>query len=471
MSDNKFQLHDVSLKKEHFDSSVSSYNPWLLVFMCFSILGILSFLLPDDIRHGFTRIALIYVFLGSLFITAPFYFVFTRFLKEKQKSLSNKEQSGIFLTLIISVFIISVLGAVVFMFFSDSSVVFNLSVIILFILLSLNWQLLLFLSISPRFLLIAACYFLAIIGVLLLGITVNLFAGAIGLINIMNLGIGALFFILWYLVSEKIKISYTINFNFYSFIKQKPYYLIFGLIVVFGVFIDKIVFWSSDLSKVYSNVFISFSAYETSVAMAFLTALPPIIYFVVNVEKKIHDKSKKLYESISLGARLKVIENNKRELMEYILKAFFNILKIQVTTVFSVTYLATQIFTLFKLPLENVILFRTALWGVACFVLFSFIVTILLHWDFQKSAFLLCLLFFITNLITSYLVLQFDQKYATYGFSFTCLIALLVALIILAYIIKNLIYIVFINPPIAYKAKIIKGKRIGNYLILNGKRV
>ena len=304
-----------------------------------------------------------------------------------------------------------------------------------------------------------------------MGIGVNLFAGAIGLINVLNLGIGTLFFILWYLVSEKNKISYTINMHIYLYIKQNPYYLILGIIVVFSLFIDKIVFWCSDLSKVYANAFVSFSAYETSVAMAFLTAVPPIIYFVVHVEKIIHEKSKTFFQSIRLGSQLKIVENNKKELTEYILKAFFNILKIQVTTVFSVNYLATQIFSLFKLPLENVILFRTALWGVACFVLFSFIITVLLHWNFKEYTLFLCILFFISNFISSYLVLQFDRKYITYGFSFTCLIVLLTALIILAYLLKNLIYIVFKKPPIAYKAKIIKGKWLGNYLIKNGKHV
>ena len=38
-------------------------------------------------------------------------------------------------------------------------------------------------------------------------------------------------------------------------------------------------------------------------------------------------------------------------------------------------------------------------------------------------------------------------------------------------LLKNLIYIVFKKPPIAYKAKIIKGKWLGNYLIKNGKHV
>ncbi|MBN1798127.1 MAG: exopolysaccharide Pel transporter PelG [Spirochaetales bacterium] len=471
MSDHKLQPHAMDLKTEHFNSRVSSYNPWLIIFMCYSFLGIICFLLPDDITHGFTRITLFYALLGSLFITAPFYFVFIRFLNEKLKILSNVDRSGIFLILIISIFTLAVIGAVVFMFFSDASVVFNLSVIILFILLSLNWLLLLFLSISRQFLLIAACYFIAIIGILLVGTGVELFAGEIGLINVLNLGIGAVFFILWYLVSEKIKITYTVKLDFFSFVKQKPYYLIFGLIVILGIFIDKIVIWSSDLSKIYAHVFVSFSAYETSVAMAFLTAIPPVIYFVLNVEKRIHVKSKKLYESINLGSQLNIIENNQRELTEYILKAFFNILKIQVTTVFSVNYLATQIFSLFKLPLENVILFRTALWGVACFVLFSFIVTILLNWDFKGSVLFLSLLFLVINMITSYIASHLDQRYTTYGFSFTCLIVLLAALIILVYTIKNLIYIVFKNPPIAYKAKIIKGKRIGNYLIKNGKRV
>jgi uncharacterized membrane protein len=471
MSDNNFQIHDATLKFKYLNAPDSYYSPWLLFFMCFSLLGILCFLLPDDITHGFTRISLIYVFLGSLFITAPLYFTFNRFLNEKQKSLSTIEHSGVFVTIIISILIFSVLCAAVFMFFSNAPVVFNLSVIVLFLFLSLNWMLLLFLSSSEHFLLIAACYFLAIIGIFLLGAALSIFFGTIGFINTMNLGVGAVFFILWYVVVEKLKISYTINFSFFSFVKQKPYYLILGLTVVFCFFVDKIVFWSSGFSKIYSNVFMSFSVYETSLAMAFITALPPIIYFVFNVEKKIYEKSKKLYDSITLGSQLNIIENNKKELTEYILKAFFNILKIQVTTVFSVNYLATQIFTLFKIPLENVILFRTALWGVACFVLFSFIITILLYWDFRKLVLVLCVLFFTVNFVASYLVIHFDQKYATYGFSFTCLITLAAALIILAYIIKNLVYIVFKSPPIAHKAKVVKKNRIGTYLIKNGKRV
>jgi uncharacterized membrane protein len=234
---------------------------------------------------------------------------------------------------------------------------------------------------------------------------------------------------------------------------------------------DKIVFWSSAYSKLYNNVFVSFAPYETSIAMAFLTAVAPVIYFVLSAEKKIFGKSKQLYESITLGAELKTVETAKKDLVEYLLKVFFNILKIQLTTVFSVNYLATQIFTVFKLPLENVILFRTALWGVACFVLVSFIVTFLLYWDFRKQALFLCTLFLAANTCASFLAVHLDHKYATYGFSFSCLITLIAALTIAAYIIKNLVYILFKNPPITQKVKIVKGIKAGNYLIRDGKRI
>jgi uncharacterized membrane protein len=471
MEEHKFRIFDEGLRKEHLYSPVRFYSPWLLIFTCLSFLGILSFMLPDEIEYGLSRITLIYVFLGSFVITAPFYFVFVRFLAEKHKTLSSAGLHGILVSLITAVCALAVACGGLLLFFSNGLLIFNISVIILFIVVSGSWLLLLFLNSSPRFLSITAGYFLGGSCALLLGLAGNALAGPLGLINFTCLGFAAIFFALWYLVAENIKLTYTFNAGLFSYIRKRPYYMVLGLVIVLGLIMDKVVFWSVASSKLYNNIFVSFAPYETSIALAFLTAIPPVIYFVLGGERKIFEKSRRLYEAISLGAEHNTVDTAKKDLVEYLLKVFFNILKIQLTAVFSVNYLATQIFSIFKLPLENVILFRTALWGVACFVLVSFIITFLLYWDFKKQALFLCLLFLIANTCASFLVAHLDHKYATYGFSFSCLLTLAAALTIAAYIIKNLVYVLFKSPPIAQKFKIVKGMKAGNYLIRDGKRI
>ncbi len=471
MEEDKFKIVDEGLHKEHLYSPVRFYSPWLLIFTCFSFLGIISFLLPDEIEYGLSRITMIYIFLGSFLITAPFYFVFVRFLAEKNNTLSQNRLHGILVSLVVVVCALAIVCGGLLLFFSKGLLVFSISVIILFILVSGNWLLLLFLNSSPRFLIITGGYFLGGSCALLLGLAGNALAGPLGLINFTCLGFAALFFTLWYLVAENLKLTYTFNPDIFSYIVRRPYYVILGLVIVMSLLMDKVVFWSFAYSKLYSNVFASFAPYETSIAMAFLTAIPPVIYFVIGGEQKIFGKSKHLYEAISLGAEHTMVETAKKDLVEHLLKVFFNILKIQLTTVFSINYLATQIFAIFKLPLENVILFRTALWGVACFVLISFIVTFLLYWDFKKQALFLCVLFLVANVGTSFLVIHLEHKYATYGFSFSCLITLIAALTIAAYLIKNLVYVLFKNPPISQKVKIVRGLKAGNYLIRDGKRI
>jgi uncharacterized membrane protein len=471
MQGNDFRIFDQGLRKDHMYGAVSFYSPWLLLFLCVSLLGVVSLLLPDEIGQGFSRVTMFFVFLGSLLITAPFYFVFTRFLAEKQKTLTPAGVSGIFVSLMVVVFALAVVCSAVMLVFSSSLLVFNLSVIILFFILSCNWLLLLFLNSVPRFHLITAGYFIGMICTLLLGLAGKAVGGILGFVNFINLGAASLFFILWFMVAEKVKISYTPGTDVYSFMKREPFYPILGVVIALGFLADKIIFWSSGFGKIYRNVFFSFAPYETTVAIAFLTAIPPIIYFILSPEKKIFQKSRKLYQSLSQGAEYGTIRADKKDLVEYMAKAFFNILKIQLAVVFSLNYLATQMFSLFKLPLENVILFRTALWGVACFVIVSFIITFLLYWDFRKYAMFLAVLFLGSNILFNVLVLQLHPKYLTYGFSFACLVTLAAALGIIAYILKNLVYLLFRTPPITQKVRVIRGIKNGTYLIKDGKRI
>jgi uncharacterized membrane protein len=99
----------------------------------------------------------------------------------------------------------------------------------------------------------------------------------------------------------------------------------------------------------------------------------------------------------------------------------YHVLQIQVLATFLVNYYAANLFTALQLPLEQVPVFRTAVWGTGFYALFSICQSVLLDFGFPRLVRRLGLWFFLSHGLAASAMSAGGNRLAAYGFALAAL--------------------------------------------------
>ncbi len=387
-------------------------GPWIL-----SIIGIflISRFAGVALAEGRTLFmgVIIYSYAFSLFIFGGTHYVFTRMVADIIYLDERREAGAALVLFSVLIAALSQLVALLAVRGLDTDTIaraplFKLGAVLFFTVINLTWLLMIFISLSKRY--------LAIFIIFLTGISTSV-AGVVGLGTRLGLG-GAM---MGFATGQSLTalLLFVLSFRecppgrfaaaagrLAAYFPKYRYLFLTGLFYYWGIWIDKIVFWIAFGTPVPGSFIRLFDAYDIPVYLANLTMIPGLIYFIVAAETNFYVRLKNFLLSLSHGRYDAILEQKVRLQAEMRTCLTEQSLFQGVLTVFLLLAAPALTAALFQNAVDSSIL-RVTLTAVFFHLLFLTALTLLFYLEMYAQAFLASLVFFCLNLALSVLTARF----------------------------------------------------------------
>ena len=227
-----------------------------------------------------------------------------------------------------------------------------------------------------------------------------------------------------------------------GYFKLFPALIFIGLLQSLGIWVDKFIFWTGELSVTAAGIATA-PKYDSAMFLAFLTALPAVTHFFVKQEADFSERFQHYFDEVFFRSSFDKIKESADSLRRIVVDALKDIVAIQGVVTFLCAFFGEEILRFLGLPVSQVGMFRCGVVGSLFLVLFMFSNVILLYFDRQREVLFTVAVFFIANLALSLLSLELGYQFYGFGFAAACLAGLLVSLLVLANQLYNLEYMTF----------------------------
>ncbi|MBA3017598.1 MAG: exopolysaccharide Pel transporter PelG [Proteobacteria bacterium] len=453
-----FELKKILNKQTFLDditayvySAVLSSGPWLMTIISLAVLGIYGGWIIGFREHEIFRSTVIYTYAFSLIFVGIIQLVATRYLADRFYEKKSQITLITFLTCTILLLSFGTLFSSILYFFCKVSLLHKFLGIMLFLVVSMIWLCMIFLSAIKDYNSIinafAAGALISIIACLKLG---N-YMGSEGFILGYMLGQALTFFWLLARLLTEFPTGKLWDNDFIPFFKKYWDLMLIGLIYNIAIWADKIVFWFAPDSRLIVPWFRTHDIYEAPVFFSYLTIVPTLAIFLIKLETEFYKHYRQYYGKV-LGKKSMTDILQEKELM-------INSLKRNIRQVFIIQGAVTILCLIFSPELVKMTqltpiqapLLRIALIGAFLQALLTINIIIMFYFDLRKSVLAVATLFLSSNAGLSYLSTQLGFQYYGYGYTFSCLLSLIFGFYILNIKLNDLEYITFSGQPVIIK--------------------
>ena len=176
------------------------------------------------------------------------------------------------------------------------------------------------------------------------------------------------------------------DFGFLRTMVRNPGLVVTGLAYAAGVWIDKIVFWTSPYAVRSDFGVRSFPIYDNAAFLAYLTAAPSLALVFIRLEVSFHEKYSKFYGAIREGADLRTIRECRREIGRSFRLTLSRILMFQAAVTALAILLAPEILGWVGLDWSLYYSFRFLCIGALLQVLMLAVLLAAIHLAFNRVA-------------------------------------------------------------------------------------
>lgn len=434
--------------KAYSIGGVVSLGPFLSAVICIAGLSIVSVGVVDAETRQIFAGAVVYVFAGTLIITGGLQLVLTRYL-------ADQVYKGQYTTLVRSLVPACLLTAVMvsgasalFLQTVDVSLLAILLMHTLCVLVGVLWMVTTYASSTQEYVWITVAF--------VLGAAVSL-GGGLFLMRTHDLegliaGYAAGHLCTLLILMRKLLADFGFprqwDWGFLSYLKLYPALVGIGVLQAVGVWVDKLLFWHSDLSLDAAGL-VTAPKYDSATYLGFLTVMPAMVHFFVRIEADFSTYFHEYYDAVFFRHDFQRIERAADALRRAVKASLADILKVQGVLTFLTAFFAFEILNAVELPVSQIGMFRYAVVASSFLVFALFCIVLLLYMDQQRAALWVVLVLSGVNSGLTYLSLHAGYQYYGLGFAVACLLALLVALYQLAAHLHNLEYVTFAGTPLA----------------------
>ena len=429
-------------------AAMVSSGPWLMSIVCLAVLGAYQGAGLTRLEHALFRSTVVYTYAFSLILVGIVQMIATRYMADR---LYEKKIDDILPTLYTLTILVLVAGTVFatgsYLFFEVSWLHKTLGVM-LFLVVSLIWLCMIFLS--------AIKDYNGIVNAFALGAGVSI-AGAFYL----GSPLGTEGYIAGYLLGQsvtlfwilaKILVEFPPNMSWNAdllgyFIR---YWDLVGIGFLFnlGIWADKFVFWLAPDARVIVPWFTTHDIYEGPVFFAYLTIVPAMAIFLLKIETVFYQHYRQYYAKVVGKRSLADILAEKTAMVDALKGSMRDVFVIQGTVSVFCLIFAPRLVAWAHLSTLQVPLFRIVLIGSFLQILLCINVIILFYFDLRRSVLLVSIVFVVANAGLSALSVFLGMPFYGYGYTYACLIALMVAFHQLHVNVRDLEFITFAQQPV-----------------------
>lgn len=435
------------LVKTYAYAGAISSGPWVLSILGIMLVGMISLATQNTAEMWVNEflVSVTWLMSFSLVLSSLLQLVFTRFMADqiylkKTSIILPNFMAALALTTFVSGSIALLLWITLF---RELNFLYNLLMLMSFVLLCNVWMAVIFVAGMRRYKLILQVFFISYTSIVLLSIVLRTL-GTQGLLLSFMLGHTILLLSLLVMIFQEFDADRLFRFDF---LNVKNIYLILIPIGVFfnlGVWVDKWIFWfvpstSDDVNGVLRASII----YDLPIFLAYLSIIPGMASFLLRVETDFVGTYQSYYKAVNGGSTLDDIENKRSSMTKSIRDAYLEIIKVQGVTLLLFFVMAKDIIKWLDLSPLYIHLYYIDLLSTAIQVLFLATLNIFFYFNLLKQALWLTLGLFILNTLFSAVSIFLGPAFYGYGFALAIFITTLIGMYILSEKLNRLEYITF----------------------------
>jgi polysaccharide biosynthesis protein PelG len=436
----------VGLVQAYAYAGLISSGPWVLSIVGLVVIGIISVnvTIADSLITEF-QVSVTYLIMLSLIFTGFVQLGFTRWVSdrlfEQKKELVLPNFAGV-------LFVVNSIGgalailAVVFLFRGES-VLYRVLMVSGFVTMCGVWVTTIFMSGLKLYKTIVALfgggYTLSVLGAfvmrdwglegLLLGYVLGQFLMLAGMILI---------------VIRSFPAPTLIRFDAFKPGAMYTSLIWVGALFNFAIWVDKIMFWFGPgtgqdvIGPLRASVI-----YDLPVFLAYLSIIPGMAVFLVRFETDFVEWYDRFYGAVRAGGSLEEIARMRDGMVDSVRFGFFEIIKVQTTTLLIMVVVAPKIFE--KLLISDLFLPLFYVDAVAASLQVGLlaIMNVFFYLDKRRSVLLVILILTVSNIVFTAITMYLGAAFYGYGFALAMLLTLVVALLILERRLNRLEYETF----------------------------
>jgi uncharacterized membrane protein len=325
---------------------------------------------------------------------------------------------------------------------------YRLLTVTLFLALSLNWLVSVFLS--------ATRYFADIVLSYVIGHGVSLgsaiwFGHALAFIgSLAGYTLGQVLCMLLLVAHVFLEFSQAngISLAFVIYVKRYWQFLVLGFLATVGIWADNVMYWFGPGSIVVAGFYRSNPAYDAMKLLGYLTTIPASVVFLVHIETRFFHHYRSFYRQIEERGTLEAIMRAKHGMIEAAKTGVVNVFLLQFIVVGTALLFAPDILRLLHLPASRVGLFRMLVLAANIHVTMTLGGILLLYLDERYLALLVAAVFVLCNLVFTFVTTLRGTHFAGSGYLIASAVASIVALLSVTARLRRLEYRTFMLQPL-----------------------
>ncbi len=434
--------------KAYFYSTWITSGPWILSILT---LFCLSFFVPatmTDFELIYFKSLIIYIFAFSLIVISLIQFPLTRYLADK---LYLEEREALIPVLHASALVVLVVQSLiggVYLAWIGMHGMTELLVLAVYLVISLVWLMMLFLTALKEYRVIVGAYAAGAITAVLVSLWLGEHYGMAGYLTGYLTG-HLLIVVIW---AARIYTEFSsrdlFDFRFLKFLSHNRSLVFAGFFYTLAIWVDKMVFWVSSLATPVAKGIRIFPPYDFTSFLAYLTILPSLAYFLVQMETDFYRHYRRFYLSILNRVAYSMLEKRRQKIANSLKNNLITVIVYQGIISAGCILFAPQIVEGLNLPDLQVLLFRILVLGAFLHGLLLIMLLVILYFDLRRVAVWVGAVFLGCNALFTAVTIPLGQPYFGYGYLFSALAALMTGYYLLDFNLKRLEFLTFASQPI-----------------------
>lgn len=402
-------------------SSIVVVGPTIVVIITIvALYALLGFTSISYYERELLSSTILYAFIFSLLLTAPFNGVMSRYIadkiyEEKYGDILPSFYTGVFLTVLLG----SIIGLPFLyrlIFIGKVDVFFACVSYLLFISLIITLYSMTYLSATKDYKFIALFYAIGMVSALLLSLLFNYigFSAIKSILYGMTIG----FLLVALLEFSYMKKYFTTNSGNYwgalRYFKTQKHIWMSHFFYVLGLYIHNFVFWTHPSNLIIAKSYVSMQSYDMASFLAMFTNISTLILFTVMAETKFHTKYQKYNEAVT-GKTWEEIEMHKDFMFNLLIKQLSYILSIQFIITGVLFLIAMYVFPRIGLS-GSILLIYPSLVAAFIAIFLMYANTIFMsYFDDNKGANMTSIIFCLSVFLGSLISVNFKPEYYGLG--------------------------------------------------------
>lgn len=391
------------------------------------------------------RGVIVYNFSFSLVLSAPVYFIMTRYLADQIHVRNVTSTPTVMLESMILVFAFNLpLGIFFYGIYFDIPLALRLAGFANMFLIAGVWLLGVYLTALKDF---SAVTWTFIIGMAIAVLSAEALTpyGAAGMVAGYNIGLAIIVFMLAGRIFAEYPYRLTTEFAIKPFWKKYWELAVGGFFFNAALWIDKWIMWFAPEAVVLPSKMRFYPDYDSAMFMAAMSILPSIALFVFAIETNFFHHYRRFYGNILAHASLRRIRQFHGLIMDAIVEGGRNVMLLQAVVAGLLILTAPMIFEFLKVHYVQTSIFRFGVLGAFFQVLVLFTTIILSYFDCRKANMWIFFFYFATNTILTLVFMQWGYKYYGFGFFLSSAASFFLASLVLFVHVRKLPYHAFIT--------------------------